>query len=195
MKTNKSHGHTPRLTYWDYSRPGWYFITICTHQRTCFFGDISGGSITLSEMGTIVEEELQRSFELRPELRLDSFVIMPNHLHLIVIIDGPDTGSLGYQRQPGQREPRSVSSFVAALKAAITAKIRALPGCTGLQVWQERFHDHVIRTEGSLNAIRQYIVDNPLKWELDKFHPKARPGSRDELDLLIETDSLNPLPE
>jgi hypothetical protein len=64
-----------------------------------------------------------------------------------------------------------------------------------MKVWQERFHDHVIRSEESLQAIRQYIADNPRKWELDKLHPRARSGGRDELDLLIEADSLNPLPE
>lgn len=182
-----------RLGYWDYSRPGYYFLTICCHDRQCLFGSIRDGKMELSQFGQVVIEELQRSVEIRSELTIDAVVVMPNHLHIIAVITRSDSGTLGYKRDVLVREKRSISSFIAAFKAAVTARVNTLRQTPGVPVWQRGFHDHIVRSEESLAAIRQYLVDNPRQWELDKLHPDAQTGARDALDEIIERDALIPL--
>ncbi len=86
---NKYRIESARLQSWDYSANGYYFITICTHNRDCCLGRIIRGKMVLSEFGKIVLQEWNRSFEIRQELRCDCFVIMPNHIHAVVVIDKP----------------------------------------------------------------------------------------------------------
>lgn len=181
--------HSVRLHYWDYSRPGWYFLTLCTHRRRCLFGSVEGAVCVLSAFGRIVEEQLLRSVELRSELRLDSFVIMPNHIHLIAVLSAKENPALDYSRQPHQRERRSISSFMGGFKSKLTASINSERGSPGESVLQRGFHEHIIRTEGALNRIRQYIADNPARWELDHLHPRAAPGQEHELETLLRADA------
>jgi len=146
----------------------------------------------LSAIGRIVRDEILKSIELRKELSLDTWLIMPNHIHLIVVLDKRDAGQLDYSRQPGQREAKSISSFVAGFKAAVTSAVRKL-GTGVIKVWQRGFYDHIIRTEQALFAIGQYIIDNPAKWVMDRLHPRQRADVPDAIDGIIALDAQAPL--
>lgn len=187
-----------RLPGFDYSAAGWYFITICSQGRRCLFGAVRDGSVLLSRAGAVVRDEWLRSLDLRPGLAFDQWVIMPNHLHAIVVLqaadnDGPVTRA--HSCAPLQRRSRSLSSFVAQFKASVTKRVRLerLPGYR--QVWQRGYHDHIVRSQRALDALREYIQYNPLKWELDKYNPKRKSSSaHDEADSIAEADRqiLNP---
>ncbi|MCX6257619.1 MAG: transposase, partial [Bacteroidia bacterium] len=132
---NKYRSESARLKDWDYSQNGAYFITLCTQNRECLFGKIKYGVMKLSDMGQIVHDEWVKSFEIRDELFCDEWVIMPNHLHAIVFIDGTVVGTHGRASlQPtgiAYRPPKSVSSFVAGFKSVTTKRINELRGYSG----------------------------------------------------------------
>ncbi len=188
---NKYRIESARLSSRDYAANGYYFITICTHNRECGLGKIVNGRMLLSETGEIVLREWNKSFEIRRELYCDCFVIMPNHIHAVVVIDKNDhddntveTHSRASLQNTGRASlrqndpksgvallrPRSVSSFVAGFKSSATKQINEYRHTPGMPVWQPRFHDHIIRNENELNRIRQYILHNPAKWPEDKFN-------------------------
>jgi len=166
-----------RLPWWDYTTAGWYFMTVCTQRRKCFFGEVEGKSVRLSPIGGIVAEEWKRTEHIRPNVFLDEWVIMPNHLHGILIIQP--------QRETAPRETfhrdvstgknacalkaNSLGSIIGQFKSVSTKRIRAA-GFSDF-AWQPRFYEHIIRNEQSLADIRQYMADNPVKWETDKDNP------------------------
>lgn len=168
-----------RLKGYDYSTPGYYFVTVCTHDRGHLFGKIDNGQMVLNEYGKILWEEWDKSFELRRELVRDEFVVMPNHFHGIVqIVVTHGRASLLQQRNNvtpkrngiAYRTPKSLSSFMAGVKSAITKRINQHRNTPGLRVLQYRFHDHIIRNENELFRIRQYIINNPVNWQTDKMN-------------------------
>ncbi len=167
-----------RLKNWDYSANGYYFITICTHGRACLFGKIMNGNMILSDIGKIVLREWNESFNIRSELFCDCFVIMPNHIHAVVVIknthDVEAHCRVSLQQQCKKpvavRRPKSVSSFVAGFKSSATKQINMFRKTPGMALWQLRFHDHIIRNVNELQRIRQYILNNPVKWQDDKFY-------------------------
>ena len=160
-----------RLPWWDYSRPGWYFVTVCTNKRQCVLGEIVEGSMALSPAGLIVEEEWWRATTVRQHVELDEFVIMPNHLHGILVING-DQGKTSHRDVStwSRLRPHSLGAIIGQFKSVCTKRIRG-QGFPQFG-WQRRFYEHIIRDERSLGNIRQYIVDNPAKWELDDDNPK-----------------------
>ena len=179
----RHHRRSIRLKGYDYTRPGAYFVTICTHDRICLFGDVVNGRMELNEYGQIVREEWFRSAEIRREIELypDEFVVMPNHLHGIVWI--VPVGAMGPSPQPERPEstrphgpaPRSLASFVGGFKSAVTRQINLRRGTPGARVWQRNYYEHIIRNGRALNAIRRYIRYNPLRWEMDQNHPGRGP--------------------
>ncbi len=186
-----------RLPGWDYSAPGWYFVTICTDQRLLFFGEIVDGQMRLSQAGQIVAEEWLRTPQVRSNVVLDEWVIMPNHIHGIIVIlpresvavrasqgdaavetsrrDVSTTVPFTPPRQdePAQPmaglRPHTLGAIVSQIKSVCTKRIWA-SGMTDF-AWQPRFYDHVIRDEASLARIRQYIRNNPIRWALDRDGP------------------------
>ena len=168
-----------RLKEYDYSREGAYFVTICTYGKVCVFGEVMEEEVRLNDVGLIVEEEWLRTKEIRPEIELDAFIVMPNHLHGIVVIkDTPTDGQKStvgtHGRVSLQRRSRSLSSLMAGFKSAATKRINEMRHTPRTPVWQSRFHDHIIRDGDDLDRIREYIIDNPLKWYLDEDNPHAR---------------------
>ena len=168
-----------RLAGFDYSSPGYYFITLCTQDRLHLFGSISQGEMELNDFGEIVAEEWCKSFEIRRELEPDEYVIMPNHVHGIVhIVEVPGSEQSrnipvivedeAYVREvkPGLT-PKSVSSFVAGVKSVITKRINILRATPREPVWQPRFYDRIIYGDAALYNTRKYIRDNPKKWMCD----------------------------
>jgi len=163
-----------RLKNWDYASNGYYFITICTKNKECLFGKITNGKMELSDVGEIVLREWHISFNIRKELSCDCFVIMPNHIHGIIIINNNSVETHGRAslRDHGIafREPKSISSFVAGLKSSITKHINEYRILPGIPVWQQRFYDHVIRNNQDLRRIRKYIQNNPRNWKDNGFY-------------------------
>ena len=173
----KHHRHSIRLKYWDYSRTGAYFVTIVTYGRELLFGQVVDGEIRLTQFGEIARVEWKASADIRDEIRLDVFVVMPNHIHGIVWIEGDDAiGAVGaHGRAPLRRSlwrpPRSLGSFVAGYKAAVAKRINAIRGTPGMPVWQRNYYEHIIRNERELEAIRRYILENPAHWAEDMENP------------------------
>jgi len=132
---NKYRIDSHRMPNWDYSRNGKYFITMCILDMRCILGEVVGKEMVLSEFGKIVEEKWFESFEIRKELYYDEFIIMPNHIHAILIINHPNTfvnrkdkytdvnNDNTCSRSPLQRQPKSISSFMAGFKSACYSPI------------------------------------------------------------------------
>ena len=162
-----------RLRAFDYARPGAYFVTICTHARAPLFGDIAGGVMRLSPVGRIVSEEWARTQLVRPSVRPDAFVVMPDHVHGIMVI-ADDRAGIIRRVDPGARSgsgPGSVGAIVGQFKAAVTKRINAgWPARRGM-VWQRGYYEHVIRNRASLDRIRRYIAANPSRWEPPSSNP------------------------
>lgn len=179
------HRYSIRLKDYDYAQAGAYFITICTYNKESIFGNVINGEMMSNEYGQVVEREWLKTTQIRTDIELDEFVIMPNHMHgIFVIIESHEgTGAHGcaplhiqpLQTQhvyvPTQRKPRSLSSFLAGFKSAVTKQINELRGTPYAPLWQRNYYEHVIRNEDDLSEIRKYIVNNPLKWDLDIENP------------------------
>lgn len=162
-----------RLKNYDYSRSGWYFVTICTAHRLCLFGDVIDGQMVTNELGKAAIIEWEKSVTLRQELSFDSWVLMPNHVHGIVAITNfPEQDIVANYGGFAWRQPRSLSTFVSGFKGATTRHIHRLRNSPGETVWQRNYYEHVIRNEASLERIREYVADNPRRWTEDQLHPK-----------------------
>lgn len=177
-----SHSRRPnslRLRGYDYKTLGAYFVTLCSHERRAIFGEIRRGIMGLSDLGSMVVRELQKSVDMRREIELDVWMLMPNHLHLVVFVvgvDGIDPSPTNVV-DPGARHAPlqwSVPSFVAGFKSATTKYARMHHGVSLDQsIWQRNYHDHIIRDESSLARIRDYVMDNPTKWNEDEYFSKS----------------------
>ncbi len=160
-----------RLPGWDYAAAGWYFVTICTRERRCCFGDVESDAVRLSIIGKIVAEEWLKTGRIRSGVKLDQWVIMPNHLHAIVILEGSEPPQRGGSTSGTSGwKPNSLGAIMGQFKSASTKRIWTA-GYRDFS-WQARFYDHIIRDEQSLHNIREYIINNPMKWELDKDNPE-----------------------
>ena len=184
---NKYRIPSARAPWWDYNNNGAYFITICAAGGKCLFGKINADEIILSETGVIVQQEWEKSFEIRAELFCDAFVIMPNHIHAIVQIKNnqndhapktPDNTDAYHSSAaatpadtPGvsHRAPKSLSSFIAGFKSSATKQINEWRRAPKTPVWQSRFHDHIIRNDDDYAHIKHYIETNPSNWKTDTF--------------------------
>lgn len=154
-----------RLPYFNYASSALYFVTICCENRNELFGTIKNGVMTKSWIGEIVESCLNRIPLSSPYAFLDSFVIMPDHVHAIIGLDNPDEQLTVPIKifVPGKK---SLSIVVRNFKSAVTIFVRR--DRPGMKIWQSRFYDRIIRNEKELHAIRKYIADNPLNWSRNK---------------------------
>ncbi len=159
-----------RATWWDYGQNGVYFITICTHNREHYFGKVIADEMQLSDIGRIASECWMQIPYYFPFVTLDAFIVMPNHVHGIIIIDKdkPSTSDTENKFQP---QSQNLASIVRGYKTGVTIKARNIHADFK---WQPRFHEHIIRNGTSYNIIADYIVNNPLRWAKDKFHPDAQ---------------------
>ena len=163
---NKYRIQSTRLTGWDYSSSGWYFITVCTKYHETYFGNIQNGEMYLSELGYVVAGSWLSMSRVYDVLIIDAWVIMPNHFHCLIGIDNPDPST--YQPNAFKMMVKnSVSSVINHFKGRVTkyANRENLPF-----QWQSRFYDHIVRDDEELKRIQQYIINNPKKWDNDKFH-------------------------
>lgn len=162
---------------------GAYFVTLCPYKRRLLFGAVQGKSAMLGTLGEIAQQEWLRTGRIRDEVQLDKFAIMPNHLHAILFflptrmaggheqVGGPyDSGVGAHGHAPLERPARSLGSMVAQHKGAVTRRARVLNGDPDFRVWQRNDYDRVLRDEAELNALRPFSRQNPLGWELDRYH-------------------------
>jgi putative transposase len=163
-----------RLAGFNYSWEGAYFITLVSHDRQHLFGKIKDGDFISNPIGEIIQKEWIRSAEIRSEIELDDWCVMPNHFHAIVCIKetNPVVTQNLIPRPKFLQKPRSLGSLVSGFKSSVTLKANQWRGTPGLPIWQRNYYDHIIRDEMDLNRIREYILNNPLKWELDKEYSK-----------------------
>ncbi|MEW5702245.1 MAG: transposase [Candidatus Zixiibacteriota bacterium] len=160
-----------RLREYDYSQSGAYFVTICTQDRRCLFGEIVDGTMRLNDTGRIVEDEWLHTPTLRPQVAPDTFVVMPNHFHAIVFITDR-RGVLQYAPTPRLASPsQTIGAIVRGFKGATTKRINAFRGTPGQPVWQRNYYEHVIRNDDDLHATREYVLNNRLAWALDRENP------------------------
>jgi len=174
---DKHHRRSIRLPGFDYARPGAYFVTICTQDCQCLFGQIRDGQMIVNEIGRMIArwwEELPRKF---PSVTLNESIMMPNHFHGILILQqqvGADLCVRPIQKGAHTGAPlhrivqwfktMTTNEYVRGVKEEKWPPVRH-------RLWQRNYYEHVIRTEDEWNEIRTYIAENPLKWELDENHP------------------------
>ncbi len=161
-----------RLQNYDYSQPGLYFVTICTKNGVHHFGHVNNGVMCLNESGSIVMRQWQWLAEQYPYVILDEFVVMPNHVHGVIIIDNQSDNMRCTRRsRPAGTEASqknlSLSNIIGAFKTT-SSKLIHQYGSAEFR-WHRSFYDHVIRNYGSLERIRWYISHNPELWKKDKY--------------------------
>lgn len=168
------HRKPNRLKYYDYSNRGYYFVTICVQDMKCIFGEIVNKEVKLNDYGKIISESLKKIPIIHNILDLDYHVIMPNHLHAIIIVgDAKFASSIECNIQdinenivPTDRTKIVLSKIIQQFKRICTFEIRN-KGVKNFK-WQRSFYDRIIRNEKELLNIRKYIHQNPLKWEIEK---------------------------
>jgi putative transposase len=169
------HRHSIRLKEHDYTQPGAYFITICTKQRQCLFGDIVAGEMQLNNIGKIAFNYWQEIPDHFSHIELDAFVVMPNHLHGILLITHRPSrvqdSCASTTEQFGKPVTGSISTVIRTYKAAVSRQINIIWNTKGLSIWQRNLYEHIGRDEKSLNNIRQYIIENPQRWARDLENP------------------------
>jgi len=197
------HRRSIRLSGYDYAQAGAYFVTICTQYRECLFGEIADGGLRLNEAGRIVEKWWAKLAEKFLSAEIDEFVVMPNHLHGIIVLvgaapwgrPGGDNVRVGAAPcgRPGEMKTGyphggapTLGDIVDWFKTMTTNNyIRGVKqrGWASFprKLWQRNYYEHVIRNEDELHRIREYIQTNPLRWELDRENPARR--GEDEFDL------------
>ncbi len=158
-----------RLKGYDYSQSGWYFVTICTKNRECIFGDIVNEHMILNKMGNIIDSVWQ-SLPNHHNVNLDTFQIMPNHVHFILRIP---SGRGIARNAPTFRNVTagSLPCIIRSFKSEITKQIHRLTGNINQIIFQRNYYEHIIRAEIKLYRIRKYIIDNPKNWESDRNNP------------------------
>lgn len=155
---NKFRVETSRLRTYDYSADGIYYVTICTRKKIPYFGEIKSGKMILSDVGAIIEKFWLQIPSHFPSIFLDDYIVMPDHIHAILIIDQKNIMTEGLVT----RKPNSIGVVINQFKRICTVTLKT----AGYDfVWQPRFHDHIIRTQPELHRIRKYIAENPSKWD------------------------------
>jgi REP element-mobilizing transposase RayT len=171
--------HSIRLPGYDYSRQGVYFITLVTFERECLFGKIIDGDISLAPLGQIVREQWMRLPARFPNWSIDTFGIMPNHVHGILFKWNNSTRKVGatIPERPAVSGTSlrsnmspccdSLGAIIRAYKSAVSFRFHQISAHMELPLWQRNYYEHIIRDEADLNRIRQYILENPLRWAED----------------------------
>ena len=203
---NIHHRRSIRLKGYDYAQEGLYFLTLCVHNRICLFGEVQNKQMKLNQFGKIVQDEWEKTPEIRKNVSLGEFMVMPNHFHAILQIDyqiKKNEENIGKFKSPSQ----TIGAIIRGFKGAATTRIKEIirrergefkfspseeesrpslrtgelqfapTAATAAKkidlkksIWQRDYWDIIIRTDQAHQNISNYIINNPAKWEQDKFH-------------------------
>ncbi len=175
MSNERHHRRSIRLHTWDYANSGAYFVTLVAHGRAALFGDVVDGDIRLNALGEIAQAcwvEITMHFA---QVELDAFVVMPNHVHGVLVIlndastDVGATDSVAPTRPNGPL-PGSLGAIIGQYKSVVTKRIRQLPHAP-IHIWQRSYYERIIRNEREWQAVRDYIAMNPAQWANDAENP------------------------
>jgi len=153
-----------RLACWDYRWAGVYYVTVCTLGRVCWFGEITAGQVTLSREGNVIAQEWRKIPQIGPHVLLDEWVVMPDHLHGILILQNPPMPKPSRDKEASGLPAQSLGAVVSPFKSRATKRIR-LDLKRRRFAWQERFHDTILREPADLERVRDYIRTNPARWK------------------------------
>jgi putative transposase len=179
-KSEIHHRRSIRLRNYDYSQAGAYFVTVCAWNRECLFREIKNGDTFLNELGDIVMKCWDLIPTHFPHVEIDEFVVMPNHIHGIVILSNVGAQFIAPFRkttteyQGVMNHAPTVGKIVRAFKARCTHMINNVRNTPGGPLWQRNYYEHIIRDESELHRIREYIRDNPVKWHEDEENPNMK---------------------
>lgn len=174
--TARKHRRSQRLPFHDYSASGAYFVTVCTKDRVCLFGDVKEEAMHLNESGRIVEMAWNTLSEHYPNIVLDTIVVMPNHVHGLIIVrdvhmDTADVEMIDDTSLRATRRRMLLPRIMGRFKMTSARRINDLRQSQGFPIWQRGYHEHVVRDQGTLKRIRQYITNNPAQWASDAENP------------------------
>jgi putative transposase len=180
-KPDIHHRRSIRLKGYDYSQAGLYFITICTHERACLFGNIIHNTLSemkLNDAGKFADECWRAIPQHFPNVILHAYIIMPNHIHGIIELNwnGMNVGSNNYSPQPPPQQPfaspsKTIGSVIRGFKIGVTKWFQQ--NTCIKSVWQRNYYEIIIRDAQSHQYITDYIISNPVKWKNDKFHTNS----------------------
>jgi putative transposase len=191
FNSQKHHRRSIRLKGYDYTEPGAYFVTICTSKREHLFGHIQDEKMHLNRYGEVIQFNWNNLPKIYPHVQLDEFVIMPDHIHGIIILKNDPVGAgsptvesptknlykpaptiespTKNPHQPAQKR-HGLPQIIRSLKTCSATRINQLRSTKGNPVWQRGYYEHIVRNEQALFNIRRYIINNPLKWQKDKLN-------------------------
>jgi len=162
--------HNIRLYGYDYSQEGLYFVTICTQDKMCLFGEIMDEEMALNEIGIIVKNCWLAIPEHYPHVKLHEFIIMPNHIHGIIELVGANKHSPDdiKFRSPS----KSIGSIIRGFKIGVMKNIKAnvYSPLQNKSIWQRNYYEHIIRNDESYQKITEYIYENPKYWQTDDYY-------------------------
>jgi putative transposase len=161
------HRRSIRLKGYDYSRNGAYFVTICSWNREMIFGEVLEGKIGLNECGRIIDATWSWLDEQYPYLKSIEYVVMPNHLHGVLLFDHPMGGS----RTAPTGRIKALGRILGAFKTHSIKLVNEFRQTPGAPIWQRNYYERIIRDEPELNRISDYIVSNPVNWVHDENNP------------------------
>ena len=182
-----------RLKNYDYSQKGSYFITLVTQDRIHLFGKIEDGKMILNTVGKILEEEWRNTIQMRPNIALGEFIIMPDHMHMIITITAQmeKKDDKEWIHSNPKCPSQTIGAIIRGFKGASTKKINLFLNSTGEsqfapptesqfaptefyknKIFQRNYYEHIIRNQKDYNRIEQYIIDNPMNWKKKKLNLK-----------------------
>ena len=167
-----------RLQGYDYRQSGAYFVTICAYQKLCLFGQIREGKMIVNDLGKIIIDCWQLLSQVRRGVEIDAFVVMPNHIHGIILnfdeesVDGATRSLRNVHFSTSNSYSGSLGVIVGQFKRAVTIRSKLIAQLPEQPIWQRNFYEHIIRSERSLADIRKYICQNPARWLEDSLYVK-----------------------
>ena len=153
-----------RLKYFDYSSAGAYFVTFCVKNNECLLGEVAAFKTVLNKNGLILKQTTEKIVDRFPGVQIDELVIMPNHVHMILLIDSEGAKDIPLTKY--ERRKMLVPLILGYIKTNSAKEINLLREMTGEPVWQKNYYEHVIKNEEAYLELKKYIRDNPLQWEL-----------------------------
>ena len=175
---NKYRISSHRYKEWNYSNSACYFLTINTKNHVKYFGNVVNGDVVLSEMGIIASQELLKSVDVRNEIAIGEYIVMPNHIHMLLILTNNSDQSDERKELMHSRQRKSISTFIGGYKSGtvcmiddyIDEKLLCIPKFNRENpLWQTNYYDHIIRNELDYIEKKNYIINNPQNWEEDCY--------------------------